>query len=55
LEHHRIVSAGKRVEYVSDRMSYMGLRGRWYNKFVLNVHAPNEEKSDVSKDTFVGN
>ena len=27
--HHRIVSAVKRVEFVSDRVSYIVLRGRW--------------------------
>ena len=36
---------------VSDRMSYIVLRGRWCN-IVLNVHAPSEEKSDGSKDSF---
>jgi hypothetical protein len=49
--HQRIVSAIKRVEFVSDRMSYMVLRGCWCN-IVLNVHAPAEEKSDDSKDSF---
>jgi hypothetical protein len=29
--HQRIVSVIKRVEFVSDRMSYMVLRGRWCN------------------------
>jgi len=29
--HHRIVSAVKRVEFVSDRVSYIVLRGRWLN------------------------
>jgi hypothetical protein len=29
----------KRVEFISDRMSYIILRGRWYNIIVLNVHA----------------
>jgi len=48
----RIVSAVKRVEFVSDRVSYTVLRGRWCNIIVLNVHAPSEEKSDDSKDTF---
>ena len=38
--HHRIGSAVKRVEFVSDRMSYIALRGRWCNIIVLNVHAP---------------
>ena len=44
--HHRIVSAGKRVEFVSDRLSYIVLRGRWCNVIVLNVHAPRQEKID---------
>jgi hypothetical protein len=40
------------VEYVSARMSYIDLRGRWCNIIVLNVHAPSEEESDESKDRF---
>ena len=47
-----IASAVKRVEFVTDRMSYIVLRGRWCNIIVLNVHAPCEEKSDNSKDSF---
>jgi len=42
--HRRIVSAVKRVEFVSDRLSYIGLRGRWSNIILVNVHAPSEEK-----------
>ena len=49
--HHRIVSAVT-VEFVSDRVSYIVLRGRWCNIIVLNVHAPSEDKSDDSKDSF---
>ena len=45
-------TAVKRVEFVRDRMSYIVLRGRWCNIIVLNVHAPIEEKSDDSKDSF---
>jgi hypothetical protein len=52
LVHHSIVSAIKRVEFVSDRVSYRVLRGCWYI-FVLNVHAPSEEKSDDSKGRFL--
>ena len=37
--HHRIVSAVKRVEFVSGRMSYIFLRGRWCNIISFNVHA----------------
>jgi hypothetical protein len=55
LVHHRIVSAVTRVEFVSDRVSYILLRGRWNNTMVLNVHAPSEEKSDDSKDSFMRN
>jgi len=50
--HRRIVSAVKRVEFVSDRLSYIVLGGRWHNTIVVNVHAPSEEKSDTSKDSF---
>ena len=51
--HHRIVSAVKREEFISDRLSYIVLRVLWYNIIVLNVHAPSEEKSDDSKDSFM--
>ena len=51
--HQRIASAVKSVEFVvNDRMSYIVLRGRWCNIFVLNAHASSEEKSDNSKDSF---
>jgi hypothetical protein len=50
--HQGIASAVKRVEFVSDRVSYIVLRGRWCNIIVLNVHAPSEEKSDESKNSL---
>jgi hypothetical protein len=50
--HQRIVSAIKRVAFVSARMSYIVLRGRWCNIIVLNAHASTEEKGDDSKDSF---
>jgi hypothetical protein len=37
--HSRIVSAVERVEFNSDRMSYIVLSGHWCNFDVLNVHA----------------
>jgi len=43
---YRIVSAVKRMEFVSDRMSYIILRGRSFNIIVSNMHEPSEEKSD---------
>jgi hypothetical protein len=48
--HKRIILAVKRVEFVSDRMSYITLRGRWCDVIVLNVHAPTEDKCDDTKD-----
>jgi exonuclease III len=46
----RILSAVKRVDFVSDRVSYMVLRGRWCNITVLNAYAPTEEKSGYLRD-----
>jgi hypothetical protein len=48
--HKRIISAVKRVKFVTDRLSYIILRGRWCNIIVLNVHAPTEDKIDDIKD-----
>ena len=53
--HRGIVSALKRVEFVSDRLSFIVLGGRWRNTVVVNVHAPSEEKSDTSKGSFMRN
>ena len=50
--HRRMLSAVKRVEFVSDRLSYIVLRGRWSNIIVVNVHAPSGKKSDEAKDSF---
>jgi hypothetical protein len=47
----RIISAVKRVESVSDRMSYIILRGRWCHIIVLNVHAPTEDTIDECRTT----
>jgi len=47
--HHRILSAVKRVEFVSDKFSHMVLRGSWRNIILVNVHAPSEEKNEESK------
>jgi hypothetical protein len=43
--HRRIISEVRRVEFVSDGMSYIILRGRWCNIIVVNVHAPCEDMS----------
>jgi hypothetical protein len=50
--HKRIMSVVKRVEFVSDRMSYIILRGRWCDIIVLNVDTLTEDKIDDVKDKF---
>jgi hypothetical protein len=50
--HNRIIAAVKRVEFVTDRMSYITLKGRWCDIIVLDVHAATEDKDDVMKDSF---
>jgi hypothetical protein len=46
---HRIVSAVKRVEFVSDRLSLIVLRGRWFNIIVLNVQGQRWRKVLIQK------
>jgi len=50
---HRTVLTVKRLEFVSDRMSYIVLRGQWCNIISLNVHESSEEKSDGLKTFFM--
>jgi len=42
----------KRVEFVSDRLSYIVLSVCWHNIIVVNVRAQSKEKSDESKYSF---
>jgi hypothetical protein len=48
----RIISAVKRVEFLSDGLSHIILRGRWCTNTVLNVHAQTEDEIDDIKDRF---
>jgi hypothetical protein len=50
--HKRFISAVKRVEFVSGRMSYIILRGRWYHIIFLNVHASTKDETFDMKDSF---
>jgi len=36
----------KTVEFVSDRLSYIVLIGRWLHMILVNVRAPSEEAKD---------
>jgi hypothetical protein len=48
--HNRIISAVKRVEFVSGRMSYITMKGHLCDT-VQSVHVPTEDKGDVIKDS----
>jgi hypothetical protein len=48
----RIISAVKGVEFVSDWMSYLILRGRWWDIIVLNVHVPTGDQIDDMKNSY---
>jgi hypothetical protein len=50
--HKRILSAVRRVEFISDRMSYIILRGTWCNLTVLYVHTLCKDKGNDIKDNF---
>ena len=50
--HRRLVLAVNRIEFVSDRLSYIELRGRLLHIILVNVHAPSEEKREELKDSF---
>ena len=46
--HKRVVLAAKRVEFVTDRISYIMLKGRWSDIIIITVHAPTE---NIKKNT----
>jgi len=49
--HQGIISAVKRVEFISDIMTYIKLRGLWCD-IALNVHDQTEDKNDNTEDNF---
>jgi hypothetical protein len=53
--HKRIESAATRAEFISDRMSYIILRGHWCHIIVTNVHASTEDKTDVKNSLYEEN
>lgn len=50
--HHRILSAVRRADLVSNRMAHTAQRRCWCDIIVLNARAPTENKSDDTKDSF---
>jgi hypothetical protein len=50
--HNRIISAIKRAELVSDRLTYINLKVRWCDIILPNVNSLTEDKDDDIKDSF---
>jgi hypothetical protein len=50
--YNRIISAVNMVEFVSNRISYITMKGRWCDIIVINVHDTTEDKDDDMKDRF---
>jgi hypothetical protein len=46
------MSAVKRVEFVSVKMSYIILRDCWCHIIFLDFHAPTEDEIDYMKDSI---
>jgi hypothetical protein len=49
--YERLISAIQGLEFVGGRMSYIALRSKWCD-IVMNAHAPTEDESGDSKDSF---
>jgi hypothetical protein len=47
------MSSVKRVQFVSDKILYIVLRGDWCDIIVLNIHAPTEDKIDDVKEQLL--
>jgi hypothetical protein len=54
LSYITIISAVRRIEFFSDRMSYIILKGCCCNILILSVHDLSEDKSEDIKDSFCG-
>ena len=50
--HNQIRSAVKRMEFISDHVSYIMLKGQWCDTIVVNLHALSEDKDDFIKYSF---
>jgi uncharacterized protein YifN (PemK superfamily) len=50
--HNIVISAVTRAEFVSDRISYVILKGRRCDITVLHVHALTDDRTDDMKESF---
>ena len=52
--HRRNRSAVKKMEFISDRVSCITLKGRWYDNIVLNVYMPQQKiRTTILKTAFM--
>ena len=47
-----MISTIKKVEFISDRLSYLILRARWCDIIVMNAHAPTEDEENLIRGNF---
>ena len=52
--HFRLVSTVKRIEFVSDRLSYIVLKGCWLHIIVVNVHGLLENYPTFGREKETG-
>ena len=50
---HRRMSAVKKVEFISNRVSCITLKDKWCNIIVLNVHAQLKIRTMILKIAFM--
>ena len=48
----RFLSAMREVQFVSDRISYIILKGKLHDFVIVNIHGPTEDKNNKMKDEF---
>jgi hypothetical protein len=51
--YQRIIAALMRVEFVSERISYILVRGTWCEVIVMNPHVSTEEKVMTQRTVFM--
>jgi len=52
LVNERIINSVKDFKFVNDRMSYIIIKGKWYNYVIINVHCPTEDKDEETEDLY---
>jgi hypothetical protein len=48
--HKGIISVVRTVEFISDKISYITLKGRWCDVIFLSLHAPIDHKDSFTRN-----